>query len=510
VTDVYDLAGIMRNDGMETAAIEIDYLDHSATARRLARELGVTVQELGLDGLFGAEEHLTVGTHYGTHLDAPTHYADVVAGRPALPVDRMPLEPLFADGVLLDFSDRGVEPITAADLAAGYAAVGVEPVAGQMLMTHVGIEEHALTDPRIRERGAGMDESAIEWLFERDIRLTATDSLTQDMPIPWMEERFRAGDREAYFPVHRAGMREDYVHVEKANGLRTLPGPTGYRVAAFPVKVEGGSGAWTRFHALSDLPFDPAAVQVVDLSQPIRRHSMEPYESTVVTHGSARRQRQWAKKFGIRVEEMEARGSWDEVHASTRAGTHLEAPFRFGPECNGGDARTVDRIPLDWCFGRAAVLDVSAGERWAPIERAELVEALETAGHHLRAGDIVLLRTGAEAHFDGDPAFPQSGRGLSVAGLEYLVERGVRVIGTDAESLDRPVEAMAHDARRGIPGAIYPVHRAARRLEHCQVLKLARLAELSGSEAWISVAPVKVEGAGSGWCRAVGFAPRAQ
>lgn len=505
MVDLYELASTMRNDGMESASIEIEQLDHAASARRLAKELGIPVADLGLDGIFAAEERLTVGTHYGTHLDAPTHYGDVVAGQPAVSVDRMPLDPLFADAVTLDFSGRGLEPITAADLEQALAALDHRLEAGQIVMTRVGVEEHYLDDPGIRDRGAGLDRSAIEWLIARGIRFTATDSMTQDMPIPWMEERLRAGDRESYFPVHFAGMREDYVHVEKAYGLRHLPGPSGYRVAAFPVKVEGGSGAWTRFHAIRNLPFRPEDVRIVDLSQPIRRHSMEPYESWIETHDAARRRRQWAKRLGVMVGEVEPRGSWDEVRASTRAGTHLEAPFRFGPECAGRAARTVDRVPLDWCFGRALVLDVSDGPRAIAIERSELVEALEGAGQSLRAGDIVLLRTGAEEHFDGDPAFPESGRGLSPAGLEYLVERGVRIIGTDAESLDRPLEWMLADARSGRRDALFPVHRAARRLEHCQVLKLAGLAGLGQTETWVSVAPIKVESAGSGWCRAVAF-----
>jgi kynurenine formamidase len=507
VVEAFDLAHTMRTEAMEAAAIEIDALDHAMTARRLARELGLTVDELGLDGLFAAEEVLTVGTHFGTHLDAPTHYGDEVAKQPAASVDRMPLEPLFADAVTLDFRDLDAGPITAGHLEAALGAAGHDLAPGQMVITYTGIGDDYPDDPSIRGRGAGLDRSAIDWLLERGIGLTATDSMTQDRPIPWMEAQFRAGQRDDYFPVHLAGKRAEYVHVEKANGLGALPGPAGYRVAAFPIKVEGGSGAWSRFHALADLPFDPARADVHDLSQPIRRHSMDSTNSIIRTHGSARRRRQWAKHLGVRVGEIEPRGSWDEVIASTRAGTHLAAPYRFGPECDGRDARTVDQVPLEWCLGRGVVLDVADGAREVAIDRAELVRALQSAGHELRAGDIVLLRTGAEDHFDGDPAYPGAGRGIAVEALEYLVERGVRVIGTDAESLDRPLAAMLADRRAGDRDALYPVHRAARRLEHAQVLELGGLGQLPASaDLYIDVAPIKVEAAGSGWCRAVAFA----
>jgi kynurenine formamidase len=506
VAELFDLASTMRTEAMESAPIEIDQLDHAMTARRLARELGVTVDELGLDGLFMAEEELTVGTHFGTHLDAPTHYGDDIAGEPAASVDRMPLGPLFAPAVTLDLRDPAIEAITAAHLERALAAAGHDLAPGEMVITDTGIGPDYEDDPSIRRRGAGLDRSAIDWLIERGIGLTATDSMTQDRPIPWMEAQFRAGHRDDYFPVHLAGKRAPYVHIEKANGLATLPGPDGYRVAAFPIKVEGGSGAWSRFHALRDLPFDPAKATVHDLSQPIRRHSMERVQSTIRTHGSARRRRQWAKHLDVRVGEVEARGSWDQVIATTRAGTHLAAPWRFGPECAGQAARTVDQVPLDWCFGRAVVLDVAAGDRRQAVDRSELVRALETAGHELRSGDIVVFRTGAEDHFDGDPAYPGSGRGIAVETLEYLVERGVRVIGSDAESLDRPLEVMLAQRRAGDRDALYPVLRAARRLEHVEVLQLGGLGRLPvAADLFIDVAPIKVEGAGSGWCRAVAF-----
>jgi kynurenine formamidase len=504
---IVDLAHPMRTEAMEAAAIEIETLDHAATARRLARRLGLTVDELGLDGLYAAEERLTVGTHFGTHLDAPTHYADEIAGRPAEPVDRMPLGPLLAPAVCLDLRDLGpLEPITVERLQAGLAAMGHRLAPGEMLITRTGIEDAYLDEPGIRRRGAGLDAAAIAWVLDQGVTLTATDSMTQDLPIPWMEERFKAGDREAYFPVHLAGKRRPYVHVEKAGGLRDLPAGDGFHVAAFPIKVEGGSGAWTRFRAFVDPPFDPDRVTVHDLSQPIRRWSMETESATIIHHGAARRQRQWAKHLGVPVDEVEARGSWDEVTATTRSGTHLEAPFRFGPECAGAPARAVADIPLAWTTGRGVVLDVSSGPRSAAIDRAEVVRALETAGHAIRDGDIVLFRTGAEDAFDGDPRYPSMGRGLAVEALEYLVERGVRVIGSDAESLDRPLDPMLEDHRAGHREALFPVHRAARRLEHVQVLTLGGLGRLPpDGDLIIDVAPVKVESAGSGWCRAVAF-----
>ena len=504
--ELWDLAHTMRTEAMEAAAIEIDVVPHAATARRLARGLGIRVDELGLDGAFEQEEHVAVGTHFATHLDAPSHYADEIDGRPAATVDEMPLGPLFAETVVLDFSSLGPEAITASMLERAFSTIGVDPRPGLLVATRTGVSERYADDPGIRRQGAGLDASGIWWLIDHGVRYTATDSMTQDLPIPWMEERFKAGDRDAYFPVHLAGKRTAYVHVEKAAALETLRGATGFWTAAFPIKVEGGSGAWTRFHALRGLPFDAPSVEVVDLARPIRRESMERMTSVVRTHGSARRQRQWAKHLGMPLGDVEARGSWDQVEAPTRAGTHLAAPARWAQQ-----GRTVEEVPLDWCIGRGVVLDVADGLRDRSVDLTELRRALARAGHEVKPGDVVLFHTGAEAAWDGDPAYPDAGRGVAVEALEWLIGEGVRMIGTDAESFDRPRPAMVSDARRGNRHALFPVLRAARGWDAVQLLQVGGLTAMAARRPtgfWVDAAPVKVEGAGSGWCRPVAFVPR--
>lgn len=512
MTEFYDLAATIRNEPMERAPVHIVSSDYRATLRELSRAVGMPVSDLPLDGLFAADECATLSSHFGTHLDAPTHYGDVIEGTPAESVDEMALEPLLTHGVKVDFCDRGVSLITEQDLAEALRRMDYDLRAGDLLITHVGMGDRYDGDPGIPLLGAGMSGAAVEWLLDRGVRITATDSMTADMPIPWMEERFREGDRDAYFPVHTVGGRRRYVHVEKAYGLQRLPVATGFRVSALPIKLEGASGAWTRFSGMRALPAALDRAAIVDLSQPIRNVSMEPQVSTIEKHDRERRRRQWAKHLGVPVSEVEARGSWDLVTASTRAGTHIEAPLRFGPSCAGQDARPIDEVPLDWCFGPGVLLDVRDGRDGsgaAGIDEAEIDRALERIGHRLSPGEIVVLRTGAGERFDGDPNFAAAGRGLTRDGLLSLLYRGVTMVGTDAELLDRPLPAMVADLRRGEHESFFPVHRLAREIEHCQLLKLGNLGALEDPTGFFVWAPpIKLEHAGSGWARAVALIPR--
>jgi kynurenine formamidase len=258
--------------------------------------------------------------------------------------------------------------------------------------------------------------------------------------------------------------------------------------------------------AFQGLEFKPGEVDLIDLSAPIRRFSMEPQETILQNHPAERRRRQWAKRLNMKVSQVDARGAWDRVILTTCAGTHMKAPFCFAPEVGGKAAKRIEQVPLEWCYGQGVLLDFRHLAAIQPIEVKDLREALGRIGHTLQKGDIVMLRTGAEDHFDTDPKFPDYGAGLSRESLFWLLDQGIKVIGTDAESLDRPLSVMLEDSKRRGFSALFPVHLAAREREHCQVLKLYNLKSLprpTGFQALI--APVKIEGAGSGWARAVAF-----
>jgi kynurenine formamidase len=73
------------------------------------------------------------------------------------------------------------------------------------------------------------------------------------------------------------------------------------------------------------------------------------------------------------------------------------------------------------------------------------VEAeLRRIGHELRPLDIVVVNTRASAAY-GTPEYVRAGCGMGYEATMYLLERGVRLTGTDAWSWDAP---FAHTAKR--------------------------------------------------------------
>ena len=89
--------------------------------------------------------------------------------------------------------------------------------------------------------------------------------------------------------------------------------------------------------------------------------------------------------------------------------------------------------------------------------------------------------------------------------MHYLLDLGVRVIGTDAFSLDAPfTDILARWNATGDRSVLWPAHFAGRDREYCQIERLANLDQLPGPTGFtVSCFPVKIVGAGAGWARAV-------
>ena len=48
----------------------------------------------------------------------------------------------------------------------------------------------------------------------------------------------------------------------------------------------------------------------------------------------------------------------EEMQAITHTGTHVDAPYHYGALSEGQPARTIDQVPLEWCFAPGVLLDM--------------------------------------------------------------------------------------------------------------------------------------------------------
>ena len=186
-----------------------------------------------------------------------------------------------------------------------------------------------------------------------------------------------------------------------------------------------------------ELPRRGGAVNIIDLSVPTGPGPAEPLPPTIDYDDHAKTAPLIAQIFGCEVSDLPDGQGWasETVTLITHAGTHVDAPWHYFPTSGGERARTIDELPLDWFLRPGVRLDVREvpwGER---IEISHLEAAL--GEYELQPYDIVLLWTGAEEKWDTGDYF-NAGSGLARESTTWLLERGVKVIGTDAWGLDRP------------------------------------------------------------------------
>lgn len=192
------------------------------------------------------------------------------------------------------------------------------------------------------------------------------------------------------------------------------------------------------------------------------------------------------------------------VTLTTHNGTHLDAPWHFHPTMDGGErAITIDEVPLEWCFNPGVKLDFRHFEDGYVVTAADVEAELQRIEYELQPFDIVLVNTAA-GRAVGNPAFVDTGCGMGYEATMYLLERGIRVTGTDAWSWDAPFSHTAKKvAETGDTSLIWEGHKAGRDIGYCHLEKLHNLESLPAHGFTVSCFPHKIRGASAGWTRAV-------
>jgi arylformamidase len=163
---------------------------------------------------------LDLGTHTGTHIDAPRHFIEG-----ATPVDALPLDVLVGPAHVLDLTRVAAGSlIEIADLAPLLPA-RAERVILKTATTGAG--------KAFRRDFAALSGEAARLLVARGVRLVAIDS--------WSIDAFDA----AGFPAHHALLGADVVVVEGLD-LAAVAAPCACDLVVLPLRLEGLDGAPAR------------------------------------------------------------------------------------------------------------------------------------------------------------------------------------------------------------------------------------------------------------------------
>ena len=210
---------------------------------------------------------------------------------------------------------------------------------------------------------------------------------------------------------------------------------------------------------------------------------------------------------GIRKDQLPQSLGWaiEFIKLTTHSGTHLDAPYHYHPTMDQGKRSiTIDEVPLEWCFSDGVLLDFrnkGDGER---ITVTDVMKEFERLRYEIKPLDIVLIWTGADIAW-GTHEYLIKGPGMDRESTLYLTEKGVRVVGIDAWSWDRPLPFLAKEFKEtGDPKVIWEAHFAGIDIGYCHMEKMANFGAIGRQYGFqICCFPVKICRASAGWCRPV-------
>ena len=209
---------------------------------------------------------------------------------------------------------------------------------------------------------------------------------------------------------------------------------------------------------------------------------------------------------GLNAEDLPDGEAWalERVELNTHNGTHLDAPYHFASTMNGGErAITIDEVPLHWCFQPGVKLDFRHFPDGYVVTAQDVETEITRIGHTLSPLEIVVVNTAAGLRYGRDD-YVAAGSGMGLEATMYLLERGVRLTGTDGWSWDAPfIHTRERYAASRDASLIWEGHKAGRNIGYCHLEKLHNLEVLPPYGFTIACFPMKIRGASAGWTRAV-------
>lgn len=198
------------------------------------------VADLDKDGYTAGA--ISIAEHFGTHVDAPAHFA-----KGGAPVDQLPVERLYRPAVRINVAAKVAGDqdylISPGDITEFEAAYGPIP-ANSIVLLATGWDDRWPDAARYMNEKAGVKH--FPGLSKAAAALLANDRRVWGIGIDTASIDYGPS---VLFDAHRTTMPAGIFHIENAARLTSLPA-AGFSVMVAPINIKGGSGGPARVFAL--------------------------------------------------------------------------------------------------------------------------------------------------------------------------------------------------------------------------------------------------------------------
>ena len=249
-------------------------------------------------------------------------------------------------------------------------------------------------------------------------------------------------------------------------------------------------------------------MKIIDLSKTIQYNPGDPFFMKVKIKHKPHRKARWLIRYlglPFRLFPKNFIGWADDsiqqmgVHSTT----HLDAPWHYAPTSEGKPAKTIDQVPLEWCYGDGIVIDMKHKADFEAITVEDIQQFLSKNNLSLTPGLIVLIKTGRDKHM-GTKEFFERGTGMSAQATTWLIDQGIKVMGIDQWGWDLPLRYMVQKAKEsGNAELFWEGHLVGRDKEYCHLEQLTNLDALPHQGFKVALFPLKIKGASAAPARVV-------
>ncbi len=248
---------------------------------------------------------------------------------------------------------------------------------------------------------------------------------------------------------------------------------------------------------------------IIDLSKTIEYNPNDPWFMKIKIKHKSHKMGYWIIRLFLGLPKKlfpaQFKGWADDTikHMGVHSSTHLDAPWHYGPLCEGKPSKTIDQVPLEWCYGPGVVLNMNHKLDDEIITLVDIHHELTRIQYKIQKGDIVLIRTDRDK-FLGTKEYPDKGTGMSREATLWLIQQGVKVMGIDQWGFDIPLRKQVKQAKEQQNDQLFwEAHLVGIEHEYCHMEQLVNLGALPSHGFKVAVFPIKIKGASAAPARVV-------
>ena len=152
------------------------------------------------------DHYVSIGTHVGTHIDAPMH---MLEGGKSL--DQVPIDQFVGRGRLVEVSDNDFSGVKSADIKEG-----------DIVLFHTAMSDK-YQDSAYFENYPAMSEEVAKYLVESKVKMIGVDACSVD--------------NQDGFPIHRILLTGDVLIIENLTNVHELSGKN-FTIYALPLRLQ--------------------------------------------------------------------------------------------------------------------------------------------------------------------------------------------------------------------------------------------------------------------------------